>query len=230
MLSIISFPDRGEWGKASYRGNCSGHVQQQLIEHFSPKTFVDICEGSGTSRDVCQELGIAYHGFDLHTGTDFTKQSILEIVKTPADMVFSHPPYGDMIDYGKVGKFTNPDQASKDLSQCSPTDEFLEKSRLMLLNQRDATRVSGIYCTLIGDYRKNGVFISYQSEYIQMMPKDELISVTIKAQHNTTSEGREYKGKFIPIVHEYLLIWRKGKTVITPGFGCAKMTRKKLEL
>lgn len=211
MKSIISFPDRGKWGSASWRGNCSGHIQRELIEHFNPKLFVDICEGSGTSRDVCRVLGVDYKGFDLHTGTDFTSDYILSLLPGPADLVFSHPPYADMIDYGAIGEFKDPKLVSRDLSRCNSVDEFLEKSYLMLLNQREATKAGGIYSCLIGDMRQKGTFRSFQSDYIQMMPKSELISVTIKYQHNCVSDATKYSGSFIPIMHEYLLVWKKSK-------------------
>ena len=93
MKSVMSFPERGKWGKSSWRGNCSGHVQKELIEHYRPKLFVDVCEGSGTSRDVCLDMGIDYRGFDLHTGTDFTADHIRlfrEVAINPKSDLLSH--------------------------------------------------------------------------------------------------------------------------------------------
>lgn len=219
MKSIITFPERGPWGQSSWRGNCSGHVQRELIEHFKPQLFVDVCEGSGTSRDVCKELGIEYRGFDLHTGTDFTADYIYRLVGVPADLVFSHPPYGAMIDYTTVGSFQDPSLKSRDTSACSTIEEFLEKSRIMLLNQREATREKGHYVTLIGDLRSKGTFRSFQADFINMMPKNELAGVVIKAQHNCVSDRRQYSGSFIPIMHEYLLVWQKStKTLVQISF------------
>ena len=162
--------------------------------------FVDTCEGSGTSRQVCNELGIEYQGFDIHQGFDYTNNLILDQLPYPADMVFSHPPYHNMIGYTKN---------EHDTSRCKSVDEYLSKSQLMLLNQREATKDGGIYTTLIGDQRKNGLYYSYQSDFIQLMPKNELLNVVIKLQHNCTSNNKVYSGQFIPIMHEYLLIWRK---------------------
>lgn len=208
MKSILSFPDRGKWGNPKWRGNCSGHIQRELIEHFRPRLFVDVCEGSGTSRDVCKELGVEYRGFDLHTGTDFTEDYILKMLARPADLCFSHPPYEAMIDYREVGTWKDPELKDRDLSACGE-DEFLEKSRIMLLNQREATRQGGQYVTLIGDLRSKGRFRSFQADYISMMPRDELVGVVIKTQHNCVSDSRSYGGRFIPILHEYLLVWEK---------------------
>ena len=211
MKSVLNFPERGPWGDAKWRGNCSGHIQRELIDHFKPKLFVDVCEGSGTSRDVCRDLGVEYVGFDLHglngaIQNDFTKDFVLSKLPRPADLCFSHPPYDDMVKYSGV---VYPSIREGDTSRCATTEEFLEKSHVMLLNQREATRDGGIYCTLIGDLRKNGQFRSYQADFIKMMPGSELKSVAIKLQHNCLSDGRVYSGNFIPILHEYLLIWQK---------------------
>lgn len=208
MKSIISFPDRGPWGDGSFRGNCSGHVQRELIEHFKPKLFIDVCEGSGTSRDICRELGVEYVGLDLHQGFDFTTGYVLAKLPRPADLVFSHPPYGEMIDYREVGRWEDPEMKQRDLSAFGE-EAFLELSRVMLLNQREAVRKGGIYATLIGDLRSKRRFRSFQADYIQMMPRNELVGVVIKAQHNCASDRFAYHGRFIPIQHEYLLIWEK---------------------
>lgn len=211
MKSVLSFPDRGRWGDAKWRGNCSGHVIRELVEHFRPKLFVDVCEGSGTSGEVCRDLGIRYVGLDLHRGFDFTRDCVLNHLPHPADIVFSHPPYADMIDYGGIGSFTDPALVARDLSRCQTAEEFLEMSEVMLKNQRLATREGGHYCTLIGDLRKDGDFRSFQADYIGMLPREELAAVVIKAQHHCTSDSRKYRGTLIPILHEYLLVWRKTK-------------------
>ena len=223
MKSIISYKNRGPWGDSKWRGNMSGHVMVDLIKHFNPRLVVDVCEGSGTSGDVCRELGVDYVGLDLRHGNDFTSDSVLAALPRPGDLVFSHPPYHSMIQYSG-NMYGAPIQA--DTSRCVSVDEFLAKSEVMLLNQREATRNGGIYASLIGDMRKNGSFRSFQSDYIQMMPKDELISVTIKAQHNCVSDTRQYSGGFVPIVHEYLLLWKKSaRTLFEISFEKANQLR-----
>lgn len=200
MKSVVSYPDRGPWGDAKWRGNCSGHIIRDIVNHYKPSLFVDACEGSGTSGDVCRELGVDYVGLDLHKGNDFTRDSILKALPRPADVVFTHPPYHSMIKYA---------DHPNDTSRCKTVEEFLEKSQVMLLNQRHATRDGGVYATLIGDMRKNGTFRSFQADFISMMPRSEHVSTIIKMQHNCLSDGRVYSGSFVPIMHEYLLIWKK---------------------
>lgn len=227
MKSVVSYPDRGKWGKSNWRGNTSGHIIVDLIEHFKPKLFVDVCEGSGTSGEVCQDMGIQYVGLDLHKGNDFTRDFVLSQLPRPADICFSHPPYANMIQYSGAVWGSNP--IDGDTSLCG-VDEFLEKSQVMLLNQREATRDGGIYTTLIGDMRKNGDYRSFQADFIQMMPKSELLNVIIKVQHNMMSSKTQYSGaRFIPITHEYLLIWKKtAKSLFAVTWEKAKEIKKQI--
>ncbi|MBB3267726.1 hypothetical protein FHW79_005391 [Azospirillum sp. OGB3] len=207
-MSILSFPDRGSWGKAAWRGNCSGYVYLDLFQRLRPKAFVDPMSGSGTSIEVAREMGIEAYGLDLHSGFNAVRHSILQAVGKPADLVLSHPPYGSMIVYsGNVwGDAPHPD----DLSRCSSDDEFHEKMQLVLLNQRDATAPGGYYGTIIGDWRRRGMYTSYQAEMIARMPRDELAAVLIKQQHNCQSDAKAYGRMALPfILHEYILLWQK---------------------
>jgi len=207
-MSILSFPDRGKWGKSSWRGNCSGHIYRELFERLQPGVFIDPMVGSGTSVEVATEMGIEAYGLDLHSGFNAIRDSIANAVGKPGDLVVSHPPYGGMVIYsGKVwGDTPHPD----DLSRCVDDDEFHEKLQLVLLNQRDATKTGGFYGTIIGDWRRNGTYTSYQAECIARMPKSELAAVLIKAQHNCQSESSSYRNMRLPfILHEYIVLWQK---------------------
>lgn len=239
--SVISHPERGQGGSNSYRGNAGANFMKDTIlfgmEHTrtNPQNFyfVDANEGSGTSRDVAKELGIIYTGLDLHgmaptVQNDFTRDSILEKLLRPAEMVFTHPPYADMIQYS--GSQWGQEMLDSDTSNPKISKEkFLEMSQVMLMNQRDATRDGGLYTTLIGDMRRKGEFWSFQADYQMLMPKSELISVAIKMQHNCMSSGRSYGGSFVPITHEYLLLWKKkAASVFVIGFETATQIQRKV--
>lgn len=212
-MSILSFPDRGKWGDKAWRGNCSGRVYLDLFNRFTPKVFVDPMVGSGTSIEAAKDesvkhLSIEAYGLDLHSGFNAISDSILDAVGKPADLCVSHPPYGQMITYsGEVwGSEPNP----ADLSRCVDDEDFHQKMQLVLLNQREAVKAGGIYGTIIGDYRRNGIYTSYQAEMICRMPRDELASVMLKVQHNTMSGKKSYgKMPFAFIEHEYILLWKK---------------------
>lgn len=205
--SVISFPQRGKWGKSSWRGNCSGFVYKGLFDQLKPRTFVDPMVGSGTSVEVAHEMGIEAVGLDLHSGFNAIRDSILNTVGKESDLVVSHPPYGSMIVYsGNVWGEAHPD----DLSRCIDDNDFHEKMQAVLFNQREATRAGGIYGTLIGDWRRQGKYTSYQAELIARLPSEELAAIIIKQQHNVVSDGKSYGAMTLPkIMHEYLLLWRK---------------------
>lgn len=210
-MSILSFPDRGHWGKSSWRGNCSGHIYKSLFEQLQPSTFIDPMVGSGTSVEVAREMGITAYGLDLHSGFNVLRQSILAAVGQEADLVISHPPYGGMIVYsGNVWGNPHPD----DLSRCVDDQDFHEKLHIALLNQREATKGGGYYGTIIGDWRRNGRYTSYQAECIARMPANELAAVLIKQQHNTVSDSKSYSRMKMPrILHEYILLWKKPEVI-----------------
>lgn len=210
-MSILSYPDRGAWGKASWRGNCSGFIYRDLFRMIKPRLFVDPMCGSGTSLEVAQEMRIEAIGLDLHSGFNILRNSILAATGRPADLVVSHPPYGGMIVYsGEVwGTEAHPD----DLSRCADDEDFHTKLQMALLNQREATLPGGIYGTIIGDWRRQGRYTSYQAEAIARMPKDELLSVMIKVQHNTRSGSQSYQPLRVPLIeHEYILLWMKPRS------------------
>ena len=206
--SILSFPSRGPWGDAAWRGNCSGHLYKTLFERLRPAVFVDPMVGSGTSVQVAQQMRIEAHGLDLRSGFNVLRQSILEVVGKPADLCLSHPPYWNIILYsGDVwGEQPHPD----DLSRSATEEEFLDRLQVALLNQRHATGAGGYYGTIIGDVRKKGRYSSYQAECIARMPSSELRAVLIKAQHHVRSNDKRYPNRVFPdILHEYVLIWQR---------------------
>jgi hypothetical protein len=210
--SVLSFPERGPWGKAAYRGNCSGHVYREIFAALRPRVFTDPMVGSGTSVEVARELGIEAHGLDLHSGFNILKDRIAEAVGKPSDLVLSHPPYHDIVVYsGRVwGDRPHPD----DLSRCASEEEFLDKLTIALKNQRHATRTGGYYGAIIGDVRRGGQYSSYQADLIARMPRKELQAVLIKQQFNVASNGREYALKLPRIMHEYVLLWQRRPPVM----------------
>lgn len=221
--SIMSFPERGKWGKSSWRGNCSGFVYKQLFEQYRPASFCDPMMGSGTSLEVAKEMKVTAFGLDLHSGFNILRDSIVSTIGKEVDLCFSHPPYGSMIVYsGEVWGDPHPD----DLSRCIDDDDFNEKMHIALMNQRSATKAGGMYGMLIGDLRSKGRYSSYQAEAIARMPADELAAVIIKAQHNCVSDSRSYQLKHPRIAHEYILLWQKPRVIMAFLTDLATMARQ----
>jgi hypothetical protein len=209
-MSVFTYPERGPWGDAKWRGNMTGHMYQEIFQQYQPKTFVDPMMGSGTSIEVAVEMGIEAFGLDLHAGFNILSDSILAKVGKPVDMVLSHPPYGQLVNYQTVHGVDHLD----DLSRCGNGEEFHQKMQIAMLNQREATKIDGIYGCIIGDYRVKGEgYQSYQAEIITRMPK-ELVSILIKQQSNVTSDFKTYaRLRHHRIQHEYVLLFcKKGGT------------------
>jgi len=206
MHSIISYPERGHWGNSSYRGNCSGHVIKDLIQHFypnsTPKRFVEVFSGGGTGKDVASELGItdSVH-LDLNTGWNALKDEI----PYGSDFVFSHPPYWDIVKYDRQRGFYDPD----DLSNVISYEEFIQKLDKVNAKIYQSLINGGRHAFLVGGVRRKG---KYYSIIKDMSWFGDLESHIIKAQHNCLSSNKVYSNNnFIPIEHEHLLIFKKNE-------------------
>jgi hypothetical protein len=163
--------------------------------------------GSATSVEVAREMGIEAYGLDLDSGFNILKDSILETVGKPSDLVLSHPPYHDCVVYSGSVWGTAPHL--DDLSRSPTEDQFMDKLYIALLNQRTATVIGGHYGLIIGDVRRHGRYFSPQAEIVARMPRDELRSILIKAQHNMVSNSVRYAPmKFPKIMHEYVVLWQ----------------------
>jgi len=235
--SVHSTPQRGPWGKSSWRGNCSGYLIKDLLEYYNPKKFVEVFGGSGTGYDVAQSLGLqnSVH-LDLNPefGTSFSHESELTNGKygghnllthsiPGADFIFSHPPYHDIIKYsgdqwGEKGQ-GHPD----DLSRCSSYEDFIKKLDLINAKIYASLKNGGRHATLIGDVRKNG---RYYSIIKDMAYFGELESHIVKVQHNLyKTEQKQYSSKLIRIHHEHLLIFKKDQVWHIPITAVKKAFR-----
>lgn len=206
MQSIVSYKERGRYGNSNYRGNCSGFIIKDLIEHFypkaKPKKFIEIFSGGGTGKDVANELNIknSLH-LDLNNGWD----ALINEIPSGSDFVFSHPPYWNIINYEKQRKKYEPNDLSNNMSY----EEFIKK--LNIVNEKIYYSLinGGRHITLLGDVRKNG---KYYSIIKDMKWYGDLESHIIKVQHNCVSDNKIYNNNsFIAIKHEHILVFKKNK-------------------
>lgn len=206
MQSIISYPDRGKWGNSSYRGNCSGHVIKDLLQHFfpnsKPKKFIEIFSGGGTGQDVARELGITN---SVHLDLNNSWNCLKDCIPFGSDFTYSHPPYWDIIRYENQRGSYDPD----DLSNVMSYEEFIKKLDMVNAKIYSSLINGGRHAFLVGDVRKKG---KYYSIIKDMTWFGDLESHIIKSQHNCLSSNKTYaNNNFIPIVHEHLLVFRKNK-------------------
>src|SRR5471030_2365204 len=70
LTSLYHFHRAGDYGDRKWPGNCGGNLIKDLLQYFQPGLVCDPMAGSGTARDVCQEMRIPCMAFDIHQGFD----------------------------------------------------------------------------------------------------------------------------------------------------------------
>jgi len=195
LKSVVNYPQRGPWGDAKFPGNTSGYLLVDLIDYYQPKSILDPMEGSGTTGDVAFDMGdIRYTGLDLLSGFDLVGNE----PEGEYDLIFWHPPYHDTIDYD----ITHPNN----LSRCPSLSRYLDKLKLCMAKLLKHLTREGRLCILCSDPRKDGVIQPIHSAIISFN------LATLNAALVKLIEGRsryfDYgNAQFIPIVHEYALIF-----------------------
>lgn len=207
--SVCSYPDRGPYGKSSYRGNCTGRIIEDFIGSYMRRTgglLADPSVGGGTSEDVASKLGVRFKGTDLHQGFNLLRDDFRDFLEEDAHLIWWHPPYASMIQYsgnvwGEADKW--------DMSRLSIRD-FTEALELAIMNIHDACEIGGHYGILMGNLRKEGRYYNLSS-LVERVAPGVLVDEIIKVQHNCTSDSRSYAGKLIRIAHEKLLVFRRNR-------------------
>lgn len=227
--SIVSYPNRGEGGDASWRGNCSPRFVEDFLHTYhrdgrgldTRSLVIDPMKGSDTTGDVARRLGIPYRGFDLHEGFDAANDDILTALDGHhAKTAFFHPPYAGMIAYSGR-QWGSPDK--RDLSRVSMA-EFEELLQAVLQNIARAVAPGGTYGCLVGNWRNSGRYYHMASRVIMLAP-DEPIMEIIKAQHNTNSASTAYPGSFVATLHETMIVFRRAQDATAFAFCDASYQR-----
>jgi hypothetical protein len=186
----------------------------------------------GSTRHVCRDLGITYYGFDLHSGFNALRDRLAARLPQQVSHIWTHPPYHNIIPYSGtdwVAKLRPDSPWAKtpcpdDLSRCESYPEFVEKLNLAFLNFWESLRPGGTFACLIGDVRQKGKYYSPQADVINF-GLGRLVNVIIKAQHNCVLKDKFYSGPFIPILHEYLLVFEKDAGLTLAELGIAQSNR-----
>jgi hypothetical protein len=195
LNSFVSYPNRGPWGDNRYPGNSSGYLLIDLCATYAPRAVLDPMEGGGTSRDVCTDMGIAYQGFDLHSGVD----SLRDEIGSGYDLIFWHPPYHDMKIYS---------DDPRDLSRAGSLAAFGALLRAGYWRFFELLVPGGRLAILIGDLRRRGRYEPLTAD-VARLDRNHIESIIVKAQHNVSSNRTQYGGTFVPILHETLTIFRR---------------------
>lgn len=215
MKSIVSYPERGNYGSNKYRGNATGKLLIDLHKVYKFQEISDYMSGSFTTRDVAKDLGIKSNCYDLNSGFDLVEDEI----KERNNIIYWHPPYWDIIKYSGV---MYGDKALKnDLSHIAGYREFIKAINYCLGKQFASLKLGGRIAILMADVKKD---FKLYSMLLDMNKIGTVEQIIIKEQHNCVSNNRKYKNEnFIRIAHEYCLILRKDEPLILdymiPKFG-----------
>lgn len=217
MNSVVSYPDRGNYGNNRYRGNCSGRLIEDLIKQYHLRSLSDYMVGGGTTEDVCRQLQLPGIFLDLNRGYDMMS---MEIPERPEN-IFWHPPYGGMIIYSdkmyKAQDIINQygfDPRENDLSRAKDWGDFVHKMNFCMLKQFAALEKGGRMFVLIGDWKQKGKLYSMLCDIVKPGTLEQII---IKMEHNCVSDSKGYTNKnFVPIRHEYVMVVKKDAALIIP--------------
>ena len=232
--TVWSFPNRGKWltHNAKYRGNWAPQIPSNLLKRYSKEgdVILDPMVGSGTTMIEAKSLGRRGLAYDIHPEVvDLAKESCaftldqkvyephiecgdarrLEKVEDESvDLVVTHPPYLNIIEYGKK-------HVDGDLSAISNLTKFCDEIEKVA---RECYRVlkPGKYCAiLIGDTRRRRHYVPLAFSVMQRFLKAGFIlkEDVIKIQHNcsTTRYWGSQERDFLLIMHEHLFVFRKSE-------------------
>ena len=141
LTSLYHFSKAGEYGSRSYPGNCGGNLIKDLLRFYQPRTVIDPMTGSGTCRDVCDELGIDCYSSDIHQGTDACDPA--SFPEQRFEFAWLHPPYWRQKLYAND---------ERNLSRTPNLDAFLVRYRQLLATAAGTLVPGGHLAVLMGDY------------------------------------------------------------------------------
>lgn len=204
--SLYHFSRAGEYGSRASPGNCGGNLIKDLLRFFQPATVFDPMTGSGTCRDVCDELAIPCWSNDLKSGFDATEpDSYAQFADPPGfDFIWAHPPYWRQKIYSDL------EQA---LSQTQTLDAFLEGYATFI--QRCARILSprGKFAILMGDYsdREAGfVSLTYHTKRIAFEAGlRQCCTDIVRFSHGASSSRKTYRSSFIPGLHDMCMVFER---------------------
>jgi SAM-dependent methyltransferase len=203
LTSLYHFHRAGEYGDRTWPGNCGGNLIKDLLVYFKPGLCFDPCAGSGTARDVCEELGIACFSFDIHQGFDACDPNEFPRADT-FDFIWAHPPYWRQKIYA---------DDPRDMSRSPSLEHFLGRYGQFIRNCARSLKPGGKLAILMGDYsdRDAGyVPLVYHTKRIAFAAGlAQHCTDIIRFSHGASSSKKVYRSSFIPGLHDVCMIFEK---------------------
>lgn len=200
LTSLFHWSARGNYGDSSYPGNCSGILIRDLLLYFKPETVFDPMTGSGTCRDVCDELDLRCTSQDIRYGFDACDSKNFEDIGK-FDFVWIHPPYWRQKLYC---------DDKRDMSTAPTLSYFLHRYGQLIRNCASVLAPSGKFAILMGDYSDQGAFIplTYWTKRLAFETglKQSCTDI-IRFSHGASSSKKVYSSSFIPGLHDTCMIF-----------------------
>lgn len=204
LTSLYHFDRAGEYGSRRYPGNCGGNLIKDLLRYFKPKSVFDPMTGSGTCRDVCDELGIDCWSSDMHQGIDACDAA--QFPRACFEFAWIHPPYW------RQKLYTND---PRDLSRPPTLAVFLERYKLLIENCAGSLAPGGKLAILMGDYqdRDEGfVPLTYYTKLLAMKAGlRPCCTDIIRFSHGASSSRKVYRSAFIPGLHDVCTVFERNQ-------------------
>ncbi len=156
-------------GSPHYRGATPSHVIWQFVEHYTKRgdSIIDPFCGSGTTIDVCRDLGRIGRGLDIAPQRDDISQGSAERLpfnKNEFDHAFFDPPYADNLRYsGKKGC----------IGETKYEDGSWQQSMIRVFEQLDQVLKPGAFTGvfLCDIKKKNGAFFPLGPVLYELVPE-----------------------------------------------------------
>lgn len=227
-----SFPKRGDWAThdAKWRGNWSPYIPRNILLRYSKENdwVLDQFAGGGTTLVEAKLLNRNIIGVDVNDTalvrckekTNFEHEGArgrvvirkgdarnLDFLQDQSiDLICTHPPYADIIQYGG--------HPAHDMSSLNVKD-FLNEITKVASECYRVLKNGRFCCLLMGDTRKKGHMVPMSFKVMNIFEEAGfcLKELIIKEQHNCKATGywktNSIKYNFLLIAHEYLFVFRK---------------------
>ena len=179
LTSLYHNPRAGEYGSRSYPGNCGGNLIKDLVLYFRPGLVFDPMAGSGTCKDVCDELGIPCLSYDIHEGFDACDPQAFSTAET-FDFIWAHLAYWRQKLYA---------DDPRDLSRSPALDHFLGDY---------CDREEGFVPLTFHTKR-----LAFEAGMVQTCTD------IIRFSHGASSSRKVYRSSFIPGLHDTCMVFEK---------------------
>ena len=230
--TVWSFPNRGNWAThdAKWRGNWSPYIPRNILLRYSEENdlVLDQFAGGGTTLVEAKLLNRNIIGVDIndvalercrekidfdHEGANGKVQLCkgdarnLDFIEDESiDLICTHPPYADIIQYSE--------DIEEDLSHLKVKD-FLEEMKKVAAESYRVLKKDKFCAVLMGDTRQKGHMIPMSFDVMKIFQDAgfRLKELIIKEQHNCRATGywktNSVRYNFLLIGHEYLFVFRK---------------------